>query len=105
VRAAAPLYGRFNLDNLMAVAAVLHGLGHDAATLTRALAAVTPVPGRMQPVRAETGRGPVVLVDYAHTPDGLEKALRAARAHFSGRLHCVIGCGGNRDRGKRPQMA
>lgn len=105
VAAAAPLYGRFNLDNLMAVAAVLHGMGYDTAALARALSAVTPVPGRMQPVRATDGHGPVVLVDYAHTPDGLDKALRAARMHFSGRLHCVIGCGGNRDAGKRPEMA
>lgn len=103
--ATAPLYGRFNLDNLMAVAAVLYGMGYDTAALARALNAVTPVPGRMQPVRAADGRGPVVLVDYAHTPDGLDKALRAARMHFSGRLHCVIGCGGNRDAGKRPEMA
>lgn len=105
VAASAPLYGRFNLDNLMAVAAVLHGRGHDASVLARALSAVTPVPGRMQPVRAADGRGPMVLVDYAHTPDGLDKALRAARMHFKGRVHCVVGCGGNRDTGKRPDMA
>src|SRR5690606_2204113 len=105
VSARVPLYGRFNLDNLMAVAAVLHGLGYDADALERAFNAVTPVPGRMQPVALPNTPAPVVLVDYAHTPDGLDKALRAARAHFSGRLHCVVGCGGNRDRGKRPEMA
>ncbi|MZR62465.1 UDP-N-acetylmuramoyl-L-alanyl-D-glutamate--2,6-diaminopimelate ligase [Alcanivorax sp. DP30] len=98
-----PLFGPFNLSNLMAVAAILHGQGVDTAALGKALAAVTPVPGRMEPVRAE--QGPTVIVDYAHTPDGLEKALQACRAHFEGRLHCIIGCGGDRDTGKRPLMA
>ncbi|MEY1662622.1 UDP-N-acetylmuramoyl-L-alanyl-D-glutamate--2,6-diaminopimelate ligase [Isoalcanivorax beigongshangi] len=100
-RFALPLFGGFNLDNLMAVAAVLVGLGATDEELMTALAAVTPVPGRMEPV----GSQPQVLVDYAHTPDGLEKALTAARQHFSGRLWCVVGCGGNRDHGKRPLMA
>ena len=66
------------------------------------LSEITPVPGRMQAVNATQ---PCVLVDYAHTPDGLEKALTAARDHFDGQLWCVVGCGGNRDAGKRPQMA
>jgi UDP-N-acetylmuramoyl-L-alanyl-D-glutamate--2,6-diaminopimelate ligase len=57
----------------------------------------------MQPVW--DGIGPAVLVDYAHTPDGLEKALQSTREHFHGKLWCVVGCGGNRDAGKRPQMA
>ncbi|MCH8544365.1 MAG: UDP-N-acetylmuramoyl-L-alanyl-D-glutamate--2,6-diaminopimelate ligase [Alcanivorax sp.] len=102
-----PLYGRFNLENLMAVAAVLYGMGLDAAAIAAGLNAVTPVPGRMQPVQSDntTAALPVVLVDYAHTPDGLEKALSAVRAHFSGALHCVVGCGGNRDTGKRAEMA
>ncbi|MBA3979972.1 MAG: UDP-N-acetylmuramoyl-L-alanyl-D-glutamate--2,6-diaminopimelate ligase [Alcanivorax sp.] len=105
-----PLYGAFNRDNLMAVAGVLHALGLDAAQIATGMSAVTPVPGRMEPVRADNALPaqnlPRVLVDYAHTPDGLEKALQAARVHFpSGRLFCVIGCGGDRDRGKRPQMA
>lgn len=98
-----PLFGRFNLSNLLAVAASLHGLGHEAAAIEQALAAITPVPGRMQPLLAE--QGPTVLVDYAHTPDGVEKALQAARQHFGGKLWCVVGCGGNRDQGKRPLMA
>ncbi|HEX5676779.1 MAG TPA: UDP-N-acetylmuramoyl-L-alanyl-D-glutamate--2,6-diaminopimelate ligase [Alcanivorax sp.] len=98
-----PLFGAFNLSNVMAVAGVLHGSGVEPRALARALAAITPVPGRMEPVR-EAGK-PTVIVDYAHTPDGLEKALAAAREHFPGRLHCVVGCGGDRDTGKRPLMA
>lgn len=97
-----PVYGYFNAQNLMAVAAVLHGLGLAPKQIAEALARVTPVPGRMQPV---AGKGPRVLVDYAHTPDALDKALRAVREHFSGKVWCVFGCGGNRDAGKRPQMA
>lgn len=102
-----PLYGRFNLENLMAVAAVLHGMGIGADDIASALQHVTTVPGRMQALRVEAlpEGGPCVLVDFAHTPDGLEKALTAARDHFSSRLWCVVGCGGNRDAGKRPQMA
>jgi UDP-N-acetylmuramoyl-L-alanyl-D-glutamate--2,6-diaminopimelate ligase len=98
----APLYGRFNIENMMIVAGMLAIQGIDLRTIERALAAVTPVPGRMQPV--SDGNGPMVLVDYAHTPDALEKALTAVREHFAGKLWCVVGCGGNRDAGKRPQM-
>ena len=102
LRCHVPVYGQFNLENVMAVAGVLHGMNYSAADIARGLEAITPVPGRMQIV---PGKGPRVLVDYAHTPDGLDKALTAARMHFSGRLWCVVGCGGNRDAGKRPQMA
>ncbi len=102
VTCSVPVYGRFNLENLLAVAAVLHGWNYDADDIAAALAHITPVPGRMQRIGTQ---GPRVLVDYAHTPDGLEKALAAVRDHFSGRLICVVGCGGNRDAGKRPQMA
>lgn len=103
VDVALPLFGPFNLSNLMAVAAILHGQGVATADLGKALAAVTPVPGRMEPVAA--AQGPTVIVDYAHTPDGLEKALQACRAHFDGKLYCIVGCGGDRDTGKRPEMA
>ncbi len=103
VQAELPLFGDFNISNVMAVAAVLRGLGYDAAAIKRGLAAITPVPGRMQPVKAD--KGPTVLVDYAHTPDGLEKALSAVTAHFDGATWCLVGCGGDRDTGKRPQMA
>lgn len=98
-----PLFGHFNLSNVMAVAGILHGQGVGTASLVGALTAITPVPGRMEPVR-QAGC-PTVIVDYAHTPDGLEKALQACRAHFTGRLFCIVGCGGDRDTGKRPQMA
>src|SRR5690606_12391932 len=87
----------------MIVAGLLAVQGLAAKAIGQALSAVTPVPGRMQPVT--DGQGPVVLVDYAHTPDALEKALHAVREHFTGTLWCVVGCGGNRDTGKRPQMA
>lgn len=97
-----PVYGYFNAQNLMAVAGVLHGMDVAPAQIAGALAQVTPVPGRMQPV---PGKGPRVLVDYAHTPDALDKSLRAVREHFAGKIWCVFGCGGNRDAGKRPQMA
>lgn len=102
VTCSVPVYGRFNLENLLAVAAVLHGLNYGADAIADALAHVTQVPGRMERVGTQ---GPRVLVDYAHTPDGLEKALTAVREHFTGKLICVVGCGGNRDAGKRPQMA
>ncbi|PKM22798.1 MAG: UDP-N-acetylmuramoyl-L-alanyl-D-glutamate--2,6-diaminopimelate ligase [Gammaproteobacteria bacterium HGW-Gammaproteobacteria-14] len=103
MRVQVPLYGQFNLDNVMMVAGMLAVLGVDIRSNERALSAITPVPGRMQPVRL--GNGPTVLVDYAHTPDGLEKALCGIRDHFSGQVWCVVGCGGDRDVGKRPQMA
>jgi len=100
---ALPLFGAFNRSNVMAVAGALHGSGVEPQKLAPALAAITAVPGRMEPIRA-AGK-PTVIVDYAHTPDGVEKALAAVREHFSGRLHCVVGCGGDRDSGKRPLMA
>ncbi len=100
-----PILGAFNVSNLLAVIGALLASGvsmNDAAMVVGQLA---PVPGRMQTVRS-SGNKPLVVVDYAHTPDALEKALStlAAIVPNGGRLISVFGCGGNRDRGKRPQM-
>jgi UDP-N-acetylmuramoyl-L-alanyl-D-glutamate--2,6-diaminopimelate ligase len=97
-----PLLGRFNLANALAVLAALGAEGVALPEALAALAAVVPVPGRME--RVPSADGPVVIVDYAHTPDALEQTLRALRAHCGGRLWCVFGCGGDRDRSKRPLM-
>ncbi|MEO0350177.1 MAG: UDP-N-acetylmuramoyl-L-alanyl-D-glutamate--2,6-diaminopimelate ligase [Cyanobacteria bacterium P01_A01_bin.15] len=99
-----PLVGQFNLENLLAaVGAVLH-LGVSLDSLVGALANFGGVPGRMERVQASPNQDISVIVDYAHTPDGLENALRAARPFIAGQLICVFGCGGDRDRTKRPQM-
>jgi UDP-N-acetylmuramoyl-L-alanyl-D-glutamate--2,6-diaminopimelate ligase len=100
------LIGDYNAANLLGVAGALRAQGHALADVARVLAHVTPVPGRMQ--RVGNGRElPQVVIDYAHTPDALDKALSAlqglAKAR-GGELVCVFGCGGDRDRGKRPQM-
>ncbi|APD47424.1 UDP-N-acetylmuramoyl-L-alanyl-D-glutamate--2,6-diaminopimelate ligase [Synechococcus sp. CS-602] len=105
-----PLVGRFNLMNLLQAVGVLQQQGVALPRLLEAIPSFPGVPGRMERVRlAEHSAGtealPAVLVDYAHTPDGLENALAACRPFCSGRLICVFGCGGDRDRGKRPQMA
>lgn len=98
----APLIGEFNVDNLLTVLGLLAVLGVEPERGLAALADVSAPPGRMEAVSAP-GRA-LAIIDYAHTPDALAKALRAARAHCDGRLHVVFGCGGDRDRGKRPQM-
>ncbi|MCI0508528.1 MULTISPECIES: UDP-N-acetylmuramoyl-L-alanyl-D-glutamate--2,6-diaminopimelate ligase [Chromohalobacter] len=101
------LLGRFNLDNVLLAMATLHGLGSDWTALFDAAARLAPVPGRMQRVTADGA--PTVVVDYAHTPEALHNALAALRAHVpaedGAKLWCVFGCGGDRDRGKRPLMA
>ena len=98
-----PLVGRFNLMNLLQAVGVLlqHGLPCDG--LLQALESFNGVPGRMERVPHRPDQ-PAVLVDYAHTPDGLDNALQAARPFAEGKLICVFGCGGDRDRSKRPQM-
>jgi UDP-N-acetylmuramoyl-L-alanyl-D-glutamate--2,6-diaminopimelate ligase len=104
------VHGAFNATNLLLVAGALRALGVPLADAVAVLPRLTPVPGRMQRVAAagvEASRVPAVVVDYAHTPDALDKALRALRplaAARRGRLWCVFGCGGNRDAGKRPVM-
>lgn len=98
----APLFGRFNAVNLVTVFGILLSLDISPGDAVRALAGVRPVKGRME--RFGGGSLPLVIVDYAHTPDALAQILSAAREHCSGRLICVFGCGGDRDRGKRPEM-
>ena len=100
---ALPLLGRFNVSNALAAAEAAVALGIDPASVAAALAEVVAPPGRFEPVRA--GQPFTVLVDYAHTPDALEAVLSAAREVAGGRrLHVVMGCGGDRDRTKRPRM-
>jgi UDP-N-acetylmuramoyl-L-alanyl-D-glutamate--2,6-diaminopimelate ligase len=98
------LLGRFNVDNLLAVAGVLHALGEPPGEIARTLSRLQPIHGRMNRLGGE-GDVPLVVIDYAHTPDALEQALASLREHASARLVCVFGCGGERDAGKRPQMA
>ena len=98
-----PLLGRFNVVNLLAVAAALGAFGYTFAQIHNALTMAQPVAGRMNRLGG-TRVQPLVVVDYAHTPDALEQALATLRAHCQGRLVCVFGCGGERDQGKRPQM-
>ncbi|MFN9628712.1 MAG: UDP-N-acetylmuramoyl-L-alanyl-D-glutamate--2,6-diaminopimelate ligase [Cyanobacteriota bacterium] len=100
-----PLVGRFNLMNLLQAVGVLQLQGLPLPRLLEAIPSFRGVPGRMERVIAPAaGQSPAVLVDYAHTPDGLENALSACRPFTRGRLICVFGCGGDRDRTKRPQM-
>jgi UDP-N-acetylmuramoyl-L-alanyl-D-glutamate--2,6-diaminopimelate ligase len=96
------LLGDFNADNLLTVLALLLAFGHPLAAAAAALARCEAAPGRME--ASGGGRLPLVIVDYAHTPDALARALAAARQHTRGRLWCVFGCGGDRDAGKRPLM-
>jgi UDP-N-acetylmuramoyl-L-alanyl-D-glutamate--2,6-diaminopimelate ligase len=98
------LMGRFNAENSVIVIACLIALGvplDDAAT---ALADCTPPPGRMEVIESACRGKPLAVIDYAHTPDALAKALCALREHCRGALWCVFGCGGDRDPGKRPMM-
>jgi len=101
------LIGDYNVHNLLAVIGGLRALGVTLADAARVAGLVTPVPGRMQRVAANAVALPEVVVDYAHTPDALEKviaALRPLAADRGGQLVCVFGCGGNRDATKRPLM-
>jgi UDP-N-acetylmuramoyl-L-alanyl-D-glutamate--2,6-diaminopimelate ligase len=105
---ALPMPGHFNVANALAALAAAHSLGAELDVLTDALAHPVRVPGRFEPV--DEGQNFAVLVDYAHTPDSLENVLHAARVlaesgeRGSGRVICVFGAGGDRDRGKRPLM-
>jgi len=99
-----PLVGDFNVENLAVAVGVAVGLGLAPDAIVRGVAACPQVPGRMERVGGPAG-APVVLVDYAHTPDAVEKVLRAVRPLTAGRVIAVFGCGGDRDRSKRPKMA
>lgn len=96
------LVGRFNVYNALAAFAVGVTEGYPVARVVEALEGVPAVPGRFE--RVDVGQDFAVVVDYAHTPDGLENVLRAARAQTRGRVIVVFGCGGDRDPGKRPLM-
>lgn len=97
------LLGRFNVDNLLAVAGALVAMDMPLPMVAELLGRLQPVAGRMNRLGGDTGQ-PLVVVDYAHTPDALEQALTTLRAHLRGRLLVVFGCGGERDAGKRPLM-
>jgi UDP-N-acetylmuramoyl-L-alanyl-D-glutamate--2,6-diaminopimelate ligase len=97
-----PLPGHFNVENALAAVAAVVALGGSPAAAAGALARAERIPGRLEAVTE--GQPFAVLVDYAHTPDSLENVLGAARKLTAGRLVCVFGCGGDRDREKRPLM-
>jgi UDP-N-acetylmuramoyl-L-alanyl-D-glutamate--2,6-diaminopimelate ligase len=97
-----PLLGRFNVENVLGAVTAARLLGLPSDAISRGVASVRGVPGRFEPV--DEGQPFLVVVDYSHTPDSLENALRTARDLVSGRVICVFGCGGDRDRGKRPLM-
>jgi UDP-N-acetylmuramoyl-L-alanyl-D-glutamate--2,6-diaminopimelate ligase len=99
----APLMGRFNASNVLAAVATVMALGVDVTQVQQGVCRLVPPAGRLQVFTA--GDGARAVVDYAHTPDALNNALAALRPHVSGRLICVFGCGGDRDSGKRPEMA
>ena len=98
-----PLLGSFNASNVLASLATVLTLGVPLDRAVDACSRLTPPPGRLERFTAADGRH--VVVDYAHTPDALANALAALRPHAKGRLICVFGCGGDRDPGKRPEMA
>ncbi|MDZ4262917.1 MAG: UDP-N-acetylmuramoyl-L-alanyl-D-glutamate--2,6-diaminopimelate ligase [Pseudomonadota bacterium] len=97
-----PLLGRFNASNLLAVLATLLVTGMSLVQALQRLESVQTVPGRVE--RFGAAGQPLVVVDYAHTPDALEQVLLTLREHCDGELWCLFGCGGDRDKGKRPLM-
>ena len=99
-----PLIAGYNLDNALVALGLALGLGVPLPAIVAALAKSTGAPGRLQRVAVEGVAGPAVVVDYAHTPDAVERAIAAVRPICAGRLHVVLGCGGDRDPGKRPLM-
>ncbi|MBW2269045.1 MAG: UDP-N-acetylmuramoyl-L-alanyl-D-glutamate--2,6-diaminopimelate ligase [Deltaproteobacteria bacterium] len=102
---ALPLLGDFNLENLLVATGIAVGLDISGDTLAEGIAACPQVPGRIERIAGETAGEPTVIVDYAHTPDAVAKLLATLRPLTDGRLITVFGCGGDRDRSKRPLMA
>jgi UDP-N-acetylmuramoyl-L-alanyl-D-glutamate--2,6-diaminopimelate ligase len=98
-----PLYGSYNVANALGAAAALWSMGWPVERIAAELEGLPQVPGRLERV-AGPEDGPTVLIDYAHTPDALERAIAAVRPLVAGRLLVVLGAGGDRDRGKRPEM-
>lgn len=108
------IVGDFNIENLLASIAALHTQGYELNKIISSVEQLTVVPGRMEKIilpKHEVQNDdtitdiPLIVVDYAHTPDALDKALCALKAHTRGKLICLFGCGGDRDKGKRPLMA
>jgi UDP-N-acetylmuramoyl-L-alanyl-D-glutamate--2,6-diaminopimelate ligase len=97
-----PLLGEFNIQNVLAAMTSLLVLGYDLTTLVASCSALKAVPGRMEQFTFKQQF--TAVIDYAHTPDALQQALQSLRLHCAGHLWCVFGCGGDRDRGKRPLM-
>jgi len=100
-----PLVGDFNLENLIVACGVAEAIGIAPDAIAAGVANCPQVPGRMEVVRVDKPGAPVVVVDYAHTPDAVDKLLAAVRPLCNGRMITVFGCGGDRDRAKRPLMA
>ncbi|WP_432742111.1 UDP-N-acetylmuramoyl-L-alanyl-D-glutamate--2,6-diaminopimelate ligase [Methylobacter sp. G7] len=101
-RVKVPLFGDFNVENVLAVLTVMLAMGISLYAAIKKLADIKPVDGRMELLGTESD--PLIFVDYAHTPDALDKVLSSLRKHCKRDLWVVFGCGGNRDTGKRPQM-
>jgi UDP-N-acetylmuramoyl-L-alanyl-D-glutamate--2,6-diaminopimelate ligase len=97
------LLGKFNVENLLLVIATLIQQGIALSEIVSAIEQLQPVPGRMNCVNS-SAKQPLIIVDYAHTPDALKQVLLALKEHNARKIWCVFGCGGNRDKGKRPQM-
>ena len=106
VRFTLPLVGRFNVENCIVAFGIGLGLGYDLDTIVSALSSAPQVPGRLERIVGTDGTVPPfgVLVDYAHTPDSIAKAVAAVKAVTPGHVICVFGCGGDRDATKRPKM-
>jgi UDP-N-acetylmuramoyl-L-alanyl-D-glutamate--2,6-diaminopimelate ligase len=101
-RIKAPIYGHFNVENILTVFTTMLAMGVAEAEAIKRLEFIRPIPGRMERLGDE--RSPLIFVDYAHTPDALDKVLSSIKKHCTQALWVVFGCGGNRDKGKRSQM-